>query len=120
MENRRRALPAASTKCGCGHAFHEHVQAGEQHACQHGAQPPFTRMCPCKKFRTKEEELAHAELKRQSRRNRSQTKVESKAKAVSAAVNETKALTPSANDGVPETDSLGSDLVGKKAPELPH
>jgi hypothetical protein len=74
---KRRTLPPAATKCTCGHAFHEHVQGGDQHACQHGAQPPFTQMCPCKKFLTKEEELAHAELKRQSRRDRTKKKAES-------------------------------------------
>jgi len=71
---KQRPLPPAATKCTCGHAFHEHVQGGEQHACQHGAQPPFTHMCKCKKFRTKEEELAQAELKRQSRRDRGNKK----------------------------------------------
>jgi len=110
----KRPLPPAATKCGCGHAFHAHVQGGDQHACQHGAQAPFTQMCPCKKFRTKEEELAHADLKRQSRRDRTKKKAESAVAATHAAA--VAPLTPP-HEAAPMAEAVAIDPVDEKPRE---
>src|SRR5215472_12998190 len=53
---KRLPAPPPGTKCFCGHRYSEHVQGGDRHACQRGAEPPFTNMCPCNHFRGKEEQ----------------------------------------------------------------
>ncbi len=43
--------PPPGVKCECGHRYDEHVPGGSSHACQHGAEPPYKDLCPCKRFR---------------------------------------------------------------------
>src|ERR1700752_631703 len=116
MGNRRPSPPAA-TKCTCGHAFHAHVQGGDQHACQHGAQPPFTQMCRCRKFRTKEAELAHAELKRQSRRDRTKKKAASALAAPHAATVAPQTPTSSPHELAAVTEALPAGSAEEEPPK---
>ena len=109
----KRTLPPAATKCGCGHAFHEHVQGGDQHACQHGAQPPFTQMCPCKKFRTKEEERANADLKRQSRRDRAKKRKAASPETPAAPV----AAQDAAAEATPSSEIPPTEAAGERPTE---
>jgi hypothetical protein len=74
-------------------------------------------MCPCKKFRTKEEELAHAELKRQSRRGRSKRKAESVVAAPHAAAVAPHTPPSPRHAAAPMAESVASGPVDEKPRE---
>jgi hypothetical protein len=74
-------------------------------------------MCPCKKFRSKEEELAHAELKRQSRRDRTKKKAESARAAPHAATVAPQAPTSSPHELAAVTEALPARSAEEEPPK---